>query len=67
MFFYILSNDKIEFLYVDYINNVLNWIIKKYKLKLISLYGFRYIYVIFMFEIGIDFFNILKCFGYVSS
>lgn len=67
MFSYISSNDKIEPLHADYINNVLNRIIKKHKLKPISPHGFRHTHATLMSEIGIDPSNTSKRLGHASS
>ena len=67
MFYYISSNDKIEPLHADYINNVLNRIIKKHKLKPISPHGFRHTHATLMSEIGIDPSNTSKRLGHASS
>ena len=67
LFTYCSRNGDIKPLHADYINNLLDKIIKKYNLKKISPHGFRHTHTTLMIEIGIDPVNTAKRLGHASS
>lgn len=67
LFTYCSRNGEIKPLHADYINNLLDKIIKKHNLKKISPHGFRHTHATLMIEIGIDPVNTAKRLGHASS
>ncbi|HHF7060963.1 TPA: tyrosine-type recombinase/integrase [Streptococcus mutans] len=67
LFTYRTQAGAVEPLHADYINNILNRIVRHHHLKKISPHGFRHTHATLMTEIGIDPVNTAKRLGHASS